>query len=196
MSSKQFAAMGQLMSEELAQHTQKEEFFSELFGFLTGSGSFDNSVSELAECFTRYSLSKPLYKSTLKRFLPFLIDCVKNALSLTQLRSMLEEAGFVEEIITTIISNYSKQFMQLNKQVLDSILTFNKLVDVEWVFGTTVHSKNVKKAMEIFVEMSLLIDCDPYGIGDEKRYNFQLNLTEFTNFLNTLESMKAKMIGN
>ncbi|XP_062522679.1 COMM domain-containing protein 7-like [Corticium candelabrum] len=178
-----FGNLSRLSYEPFAQLT------AIVFGFLTEPHQSARLLSQLETFASELGVNPGALRNILQSLLTFFKAALKKNLSPTFVKEDLEQLGLAAEKATHIGSEWKSHLMALSRATLGQTLTVNRLVDMDWRFGVTAASSDVKKAGTTFLQVKFTLDR-----GTETEDVFmELTLQQFYQFLHEMEKAKTSL---
>lgn len=153
---------------------------------LTTVGLLLESLAPLAE----KSETSALKLSNVIRSISMLLQgAIKRNIKIETLMEDCDSLGLDENRVKYIGGTFKKYFVAISRGVLSQTLSVNPLKDLDWRFGVTASSSEIKEVGRTFLQLKLTLDQ-----GDGLRDVFvELTLPQFYDLLHQLESAKQTL---
>jgi hypothetical protein len=128
--------------------------------------------------------------SNVVRSLAILLQgAIKRNLKIETLMEDCDSLGLDENRVKYVGGTFKKYFVAISRGVLSQTLSVNPLKDLDWRFGVTASSSEVKEVGRTYLQLKLTLDR-----GDGLRDVFvELTLQQFYDLLHQLESAKQTL---
>ncbi|KAM3839406.1 COMM domain-containing protein 7 isoform 2-T3 [Vipera latastei] len=170
LSAQQFSTLVEVLFQFLREPKEVERFLAHLSDFAAGN---------------KISLG-PL-KSIVKSLLLVPSGALKRSLSAEEVRADLITLGLSEEKARYFEEQWKENSTALARLAVGQTLMVNQLIDMEWKFGVTAGSSELRKAGSIFLQLKLVVKK---GSQTESVY-LELTLPQFYSFLHEMQRVKA-----
>merc|ERR1712126_130013 len=117
-------------------------------------------------------------------------SAVKKNVSSTQFKEDLIADGLHEAQATIFAQVYESRLPELRTAAIESTLSVNQLVDLQWKFGVTTASSDIQLVGNTFLQMKWTVrDAG----GKLETISMELSLPQFYKFLHEMEKAKTSM---
>uniref|UniRef100_A0A6U6CFY0 COMM domain-containing protein n=1 Tax=Guillardia theta TaxID=55529 RepID=A0A6U6CFY0_GUITH len=138
----------------------------------------------------RHEMNIGALKGSLRGLLNFFKGAARKYLSQALIQEDMMRFGFDENRAKIVASSWQAHFLALSRGIAGQTLVVNKLVDMDWRFGVTSSSSELKQVGRTFLQLRLQLDK---GNGAIETTNMELSLPQFYEFLQEMEKAKAAM---
>ena len=131
-----------------------------------------------------------LQLSNVVRSLSMLMQgAIKRNIKIEVLMEDCSNLGFDDDRVRYIAGTWKKYFVAISRGVFSQTLSVNPLKDLDWRFGVTAASSEIKEVGATYLQLKLTLDR-----GDGLRDVFvELTLPQFYDLLHQLESAKQTL---
>lgn len=121
--------------------------------------SMDEVVAQLSmDIAEKLELKSKSLKRVLVSLLNFVSGAIKHNLSVSSVEADLTHFGLDTDHIAVFAKAWNVEYVKLNRSAVQSSLSINEVVDMEWKFGVSASSDSSKKLGTTFLQLKLVID--------------------------------------
>mmetsp|Transcript_36639 Transcript_36639/g.82573 ORF Transcript_36639/g.82573 Transcript_36639/m.82573 type:complete len:202 (-) Transcript_36639:92-697(-) len=168
---------------------QLEELVRICLQFLCSSDT-ETFVEKSTSYAEKHEMNVGALKGSLRGLLNFFKGAARKCLSQALIQEDMLRFGFDEDSAQLVASCWQAHFLSLSRGIADQTLVVNKLVDMDWRFGVTSSSSELKQVGRTFLQLRLQLDK---GNGAIETTNMELSLPQFYEFLQEMEKARAAM---
>ncbi|EDO37428.1 predicted protein, partial [Nematostella vectensis] len=165
--------------------------FSELlviiFDFLTAPREGERFMNRVTNFAGKQGISANALKNIMKSLLSFFKSALKSNLTPAHVKEDIEKMGLSEEKATAVEQKWKVSLVGLSRSVVDQTFTVNQLLDMEWKFGVTASSNDMKVVGQTFLQLKLVVDKG----GKHENVFMEMTLPQFYSFLHEMEKAKS-----
>ncbi|XP_065829265.1 COMM domain-containing protein 7-like [Oscarella lobularis] len=170
-----------------------DDAFSQLvtivISFLVEPYQSSRLLTRLGEFAAEQGINPGGLKNVVRSFLAFLKVALRKNLSPPHLEEDLQQLGLSTEKSALVAAQWKLNLIALSRTALGQTLTVNRLVDMDWRFGVTAASSDVKKVGNSFLQVKFSLDKG----GKTEDVYMELSLHQFYQFLHEMEKAKASL---
>lgn len=160
-----------------------------VFSFLVSPKESSRFMSQVAEFAEEYGLGTNALKSVVKSLLSFFKSALKSNLTPAQVKEDLEHLGLSGENSPHMSNQWKANLVALSRSVVGQTFMVNELVDMEWKFGVTAGSSDLKVVGQTFLQLKMVVD---HG-GVQEDVFMEMTLPQFYSFLHEMEKAKSAL---
>lgn len=160
-----------------------------MFSFLVSPKESSRFMSQIAEFAEEYGLGTNALKSVVKSLLSFFKSALKSNLTPAQVKEDLEHLGLSGENSPHMSNQWKANLVALSRSVVGQTFMVNELVDMEWKFGVTAGSSDLKVVGQTFLQLKMVVD---HG-GVQEDVFMEMTLPQFYSFLHEMEKAKSAL---
>ncbi|KAK3739185.1 hypothetical protein QZH41_017337 [Actinostola sp. cb2023] len=165
------------------------ELLDIVFGFLTSPKDGDRFMNQVAEFAAGHGVSGGALKNVMKSLLSFFKSALKRNLTPLQIKEDFEHIGISSDKSPLVEEKWKGNLIALSRSVVGQTFMVNQLVDMEWKFGVTSSSSDLKVVGQTFLQLKLIIDR---GSHHEDVF-MEMTLPQFYSFLHEMERAKSTL---
>merc|ERR1712228_192676 len=117
-------------------------------------------------------------------------NAVKKNIAAAQFKADLQADGLHEAQANVFSELYDARLPELRSAAIESTLSVNQLVDLQWKFGVTAASSDIQLVGNTFLQMKWTVKGED---GKLETICMELSLPQFYKFLHEMEKAKASM---
>ncbi|XP_071960659.1 COMM domain-containing protein 7-like [Antedon mediterranea] len=171
----------------------EDEKFSQIvsivFSFLLEPSKSSRFLNQLEEFAETHGINATGLKNVTKSMLTVPYSAVKRNMNSAQLQQDMMHLGLSEDKANYFSKQWHENIVGLSKTAVGQTLTVNQLVDMDWKFGVTAASSELKKVGNTFLQLKLVVNK---GNKMENVY-MELTVPQFYSFLHEMEKAKASL---
>eukprot|EP01137_Pigoraptor_chileana_P011565 Opistho-2@62650 len=160
-----------------------------LFGFLLQPDQATKLLEGLQSFAEEHGVGLGGLKNVVRGTLTFMKGAMRSNLTPANVKDDLILLGIPADRSGYVASQWKKNLVGLSRAVVGQTLMVNQLLDLEWRFGVTAGTSELRKAGGTFLQLKLTIDK---GTKTEI-VNMELSLPQFYSFLHEMETAKANI---
>ncbi|XP_010189875.1 PREDICTED: COMM domain-containing protein 7 [Mesitornis unicolor] len=160
-----------------------------LFRFLTEPKEVERFLSQLTDFATMNKISLGPLKNIVNSILLVPSGALKRNLSSEQVRADFIALGLSEEKAVYFAQQWNVNSPTLTRLAVGHTLMINQLIDMEWKFGVTAGSSELKKVGSIFLQLKLVVKKG----SQMENVHIELTLPQFYSFLHEMERVKTSL---
>lgn len=146
-------------------------------------------MSQISDFSSEHGLNSSALKNVVKSLLSFLKSAIKGNLTPAQVKEDLEHLGLSAENSSLVSEKWKSNLIALSRAVVGQTFMVNQLVDMEWKFGVTAGSSDLKVVGQTFLQLKMVIDRS--GVCED--VFMELTLPQFYSFLHEMERAKSTL---
>jgi hypothetical protein len=128
-------------------------------------------------------------RNSIRGILLFLKGSLKYNLNQALVKADLQTLGMSDQHADVIVGRWEQNLLGLSVSMGQTVMA-NQLVDMEWKFGVTASSSDLKAVGSTFLQLKLVIDK---GAGVTEDVHMELTLPQFYEFLASMEKAKTHL---
>ncbi|XP_068688197.1 COMM domain-containing protein 7-like [Montipora foliosa] len=183
----------QMIADIKSLNRLEENIFCQLvdivFSFLVSPRESSRFLSQVSDFAADHGLSFNAFKNVVKSLLSFLKNAMKSNLTPAQVKEDLEHLGLSAENSCHASEKWKSNLVALSRAVVDQTFMVNQLVDMEWKFGVTAGSSDLKVVGQTFLQLKMVVDRS----GVQEDVFMELTLPQFYSFLHEMERAKSTL---
>lgn len=160
-----------------------------VFSFLVSPKEGTRFMSQVSEFAGEHGVSTNALKNVVKSLLGFFKSALKSNLTPAQVKEDLEHLGLSAENSPHISERWKANLVALSRSVVGQTFMVNQLVDMEWKFGVTAGSSDLKVVGQTFLQLKMVVDRG----GTQEDVFMELTLPQFYSFLHEMEKAKSTL---
>ncbi|XP_033113796.1 COMM domain-containing protein 7-like [Anneissia japonica] len=168
---------------------QFSQLISIVFAFLLEPSKSSRFLGQLEEFAEEQGVNATGLKNVIKSILTIPYSAVKRNMTSAQLQEDLLHLGLSEDKSAYFSKQWHHNIVGLSKTAVGQTLMVNQLVDMDWKFGVTAASSELKKVGNTFLQLKLVVNK---GNKTENVY-MELTVPQFYSFLHEMERAKASL---
>jgi len=149
--------------------------------------TLDNITNELTE---KLELKSKSLRKVIKSLFILITGAIKYNLTQNSLNDDLNEIGLNKDLISIFCDIWTKYYVALNRNVIETSLKFNEIVDMQWKFGVIAASDSLKQIGSTFLQIKFVLNK---GNNNFEHVSMELSLPQFYQFLKEMEKAQATM---
>ncbi|XP_065196771.1 COMM domain-containing protein 7-like [Sycon ciliatum] len=166
-----------------------QQLMTLIFEFLVDPQQASQLITQLESFAAEQGVGAGALKNVV-RSVVFVFKCaLKKSVTPAHLRSDLALLGLSGEKADHIAELWKSNLVGLSRTAVSQTLNVNQLVDMEWRFGVTAGSSDLRKVGSTFLQVKLVVDR---GTNTENIF-MELTLPQFYNFLHEMEKARATL---
>mmetsp|Transcript_48897 Transcript_48897/g.72653 ORF Transcript_48897/g.72653 Transcript_48897/m.72653 type:complete len:208 (-) Transcript_48897:73-696(-) len=159
-----------------------------VLAFMSSPASYD-FASATSEISSSLKVSGSVLKNIFKALILFFKGALKHGVSTANVKADLMNCGVKEAGATHIAAMWAKVLPTVSRIVSQAQLEVNELEDMQWKFGVTAASDEMRRVGSTFLQLKLTV-----GKGESKqRVNLEMTLPQFYDFLAQMEKVRSTM---
>ncbi|XP_020626180.1 COMM domain-containing protein 7-like [Orbicella faveolata] len=160
-----------------------------VFSFLVSPKEGTRFMSQVSEFAGEHGVSTNALKNVVKSLLGFFKSALKSNLTPAQVKEDLEHLGLSAENSPHVSERWKANLVALSRSVVGQTFMVNQLVDMEWKFGVTAGSSDLKVVGQTFLQLKMVVDRG----GTQEDVFMELTLPQFYSFLHEMERAKSTL---
>ncbi|KAJ7373189.1 COMM domain-containing protein 7 [Desmophyllum pertusum] len=160
-----------------------------VFSFLVSPKEGTRFMSQVAEFAGEHGVSTNALKNVVKSLLNFFKSALKSNLTPAQVKEDMEHLGLSAENSPHVSDRWKANLVALSRSVVGQTFMVNQLVDMEWKFGVTAGSSDLKVVGQTFLQLKMVVDRG----GTQEDVFMELTLPQFYSFLHEMEKAKSTL---
>jgi len=120
----------------------------------------------------------------------FFKGAIKENLTPLYVKEDLVNLGLTEDKAIIVGQKWKANFISLSRSFMAQTLVVNDLLDMEWRFGVTASTNELRKAGSTFLQLKLVLDK---GNNKKETVHMELTLPQFYQFVNDMEEAKTHL---
>lgn len=160
-----------------------------VFSFLVSPKEGTRFMSQVSEFAGEHGVSTNALKNVVKSLLGFFKSALKSNLTPAQVKEDLEHLGLSAENSPHVSERWKANLVALSRSVVGQTFMVNQLVDMEWKFGVTAGSSDLKVVGQTFLQLKMVVDRG----GTQEDVFMELTLPQFYSFLHEMEKAKSTL---
>ncbi|XP_004346286.1 COMM domain-containing protein 7 [Capsaspora owczarzaki ATCC 30864] len=177
-----FTALAALEKEPFAQ------LVTIVFGFLSQPQS-GLLLDQLQEFATTHGTDVQVLRDIVRSLLLFLKAATRLSLTPIHVKEDLNQLGLEEPKARFVATQWKNNSVAVTKTMVGQTLMVNQLIDMEWRFGITAGSSEIRSIGSTFLQLKLVLNR---GNGPEDTF-IELTLPQFYTFLHEMEKAKTSL---
>jgi len=177
-----FQNLSNFNEEQLAQ------FVDILMGILTGQGS--EAIENIEAFAGEHSINVNALKNIVNSVVLFFKGAIRRNLTPLNVRDDLVNFGLPEAKANIIAQRWKTNFVALSRSVIGQTLVVNNVLDMEWRFGVTASTNELRKVGSTFLQLKLVLDK---GNNTKENIYMEFTLPQFYEFVKDMEQAKAHL---
>lgn len=161
-----------------------------IFNFLLASKQPDTVLEKLTELSAEIGVNFGALKSIVRSLLSLLKAAGSRGVTAKNINQDLLELGLQEEKANLICERWTANYVAICRSMVGQTFMINQLVDMEWKFGVTAASSEIKKVGNSFLQLKLVVNKGNDVMED---IYMELSLPQFYTFLHEMEKAKANL---
>eukprot|EP00794_Sanderia_malayensis_P017465 gene17465-19212_t len=161
-----------------------------VFDFLITSKDPDILVGKLQDLSSEVGLSLGALKIGVRTELAILKAAGKHGTTAKNLQEDFELLGLQPEKAGLISEKWTSNYLAICRSMVGQTFMINQLLDMEWKFGVTAASSEMKKVGNSFLQLKLVVSK---GSDSMEEIFMEMSLQQFYTFLHEMERAKANL---
>merc|ERR1711942_131937 len=154
----------------------------------SGKSNGQNEIADFAK--TQGISNVGALKTLVGELKPIPINAVKKNVAAEQFKVDLMADGLLEAQANVFMQLYETRLPELRTSAIESTLSVNQLIDLQWKFGVTAASSDIQLVGNTFLQMKWTVKGED---GKLETICMELSLPQFYKFLHEMEKAKASM---
>eukprot|EP00040_Diaphanoeca_grandis_P039568 m.259439 g.259439 ORF g.259439 m.259439 type:complete len:200 (-) comp38064_c0_seq1:37-636(-) len=166
-----------------------KEFTGLLLTFLTRQNQANRMLQAIETFGDENGINPKALQSITRTWMSFFRSAQKNNATPKDLRDDLMTLGLPEDKATFLAKVYKKNTVALARAVVGRTLQVNQLTDMQWRFGVTSGSSELRTSGKTFLQMKMTINN---GSTNEDVF-MELSLPQFFSLMRELQQAKSSL---
>mmetsp|Transcript_8705 Transcript_8705/g.22525 ORF Transcript_8705/g.22525 Transcript_8705/m.22525 type:complete len:200 (-) Transcript_8705:206-805(-) len=166
-----------------------QEFVSLVLTILTKASQASRMMGTIEAFGAENSINPGALQSITRSWLSYLRAAQKSNVPPKAVRDDLMTLGLPEDKATLVARVYKKNIGALARAVAGRTLTVNQLTDMQWRFGVTSGSSEIRKSGKTFLQMKMTINN---GVGNDDVF-MELTLPQFFSLMKEMQKAKVAL---
>ncbi|KJE95130.1 COMM domain-containing protein 7 [Capsaspora owczarzaki ATCC 30864] len=146
-------------------------------------------LDQLQEFATTHGTDVQVLRDIVRSLLLFLKAATRLSLTPIHVKEDLNQLGLEEPKARFVATQWKNNSVAVTKTMVGQTLMVNQLIDMEWRFGITAGSSEIRSIGSTFLQLKLVLNR---GNGPEDTF-IELTLPQFYTFLHEMEKAKTSL---